>query len=152
MGTSIEDDRGRVVPVHGPVSGFLPAGQVDPPWLSRRMKVIALLRLGRAISLLGTLLLVSYLGLVIIAPGEGLRRMIPWAIVGAMIATAVFLLPISRAAACRLRRTLLAAGRCASCGYPLERIEDATDGCRVCPECGAAWRLADAGRLPGRQE
>lgn len=32
-------------------------------------------------------------------------------------------------------------GRCAACGYGLEQIEAASDGCRVCPECGAAWDL-----------
>jgi hypothetical protein len=34
----------------------------------------------------------------------------------------------------------LQAGHCAACGYPLLEIEPEADGCRVCPECGAAWR------------
>lgn len=36
------------------------------------------------------------------------------------------------------------AGMCASCGYDLLATESESDGCRVCPECGAAWRLSDA--------
>ncbi len=35
---------------------------------------------------------------------------------------------------------LLAARRCASCAYSLGGAT-ASDGCTVCPECGAAWRL-----------
>lgn len=33
-------------------------------------------------------------------------------------------------------------GRCPACQYSLASLEPATDGCTVCPECGAAWRLA----------
>ena len=30
--------------------------------------------------------------------------------------------------------------RCAVCGYALDGLKIEPDGCRVCPECGAAWR------------
>lgn len=30
---------------------------------------------------------------------------------------------------------------CAGCWYPLNDVPTASDGCTVCPECGAAWRL-----------
>jgi hypothetical protein len=30
---------------------------------------------------------------------------------------------------------------CAGCGYTLHELRPAEDGCVVCPECGAAWRL-----------
>ena len=33
---------------------------------------------------------------------------------------------------------------CPCCAYPLEGIEPEEDECTVCPECGAAWRLAKA--------
>lgn len=36
---------------------------------------------------------------------------------------------------------VLAAACCASCGYGLERVVSQDDGCTVCPECGAAWKL-----------
>ena len=32
------------------------------------------------------------------------------------------------------------AGLCPSCGYDLSATEAEGDGCRVCPECGGAWR------------
>lgn len=40
----------------------------------------------------------------------------------------------------RLKRIYLDAGICASCGYGLRDIPPEPDGCRVCPECGGAWR------------
>jgi hypothetical protein len=36
---------------------------------------------------------------------------------------------------------VLSAGHCASCGYELAQLPPEDDGCTVCPECGAAWRL-----------
>ena len=41
-------------------------------------------------------------------------------------------------------RVARSVGYCASCWYPLRDVRTAMDGCTVCPECGAAWRL-DAG-------
>lgn len=35
----------------------------------------------------------------------------------------------------------LSHGRCPSCGYDLRPQPAHPDGCTVCPECGAAWRL-----------
>ncbi len=32
-------------------------------------------------------------------------------------------------------------GYCTCCGYPLEGLTPEPDGCTVCPECGAAWRM-----------
>jgi hypothetical protein len=40
-----------------------------------------------------------------------------------------------------ISRTAVHAGLCGACGYPLESLEPETDGCVVCPECGAAWRV-----------
>lgn len=45
-------------------------------------------------------------------------------------------------------RKRLLADRCGACDYNLATVEHRADGCRVCPECGAAWRPAtnsDAG-------
>jgi hypothetical protein len=39
-----------------------------------------------------------------------------------------------------LRGQLLSMGRCASCSYRLGGVAVEADGCRVCPECGGAWR------------
>jgi hypothetical protein len=43
-----------------------------------------------------------------------------------------------------MRRGMGARGLCAACGYDLSAHEPEEDGCRVCPECGAAWRLDEA--------
>ena len=37
---------------------------------------------------------------------------------------------------------LLAAGRCPRCRYEIDQVPAEGDGCAVCPECGAAWRVA----------
>lgn len=41
-----------------------------------------------------------------------------------------------------LRTILLREGRCVSCLHSLEGLSVESDGCVVCPECGAAWRDA----------
>lgn len=49
------------------------------------------------------------------------------------------LMPPSR---CRLvADAVLKHGCCASCGYGLDAASEQDDGCSVCPECGAAWKL-----------
>ena len=42
-----------------------------------------------------------------------------------------------------LRQSMGRLARCAACGYDLSASEPEPDGCTVCPECAAAWRLAD---------
>lgn len=32
-------------------------------------------------------------------------------------------------------------GYCPACGYSIAELESEADGCRVCPECGSAWKL-----------
>jgi len=39
------------------------------------------------------------------------------------------------------RDALLASGLCPSCGYGIVGVRCEADGCTVCPECGAAWRM-----------
>ena len=39
------------------------------------------------------------------------------------------------------RQGSLALGLCPGCGYSIVELEAEPDGCRVCPECGAAWHL-----------
>ncbi len=41
----------------------------------------------------------------------------------------------------RARAGARRAGLCAACGYALAGLASDLDGCTVCPECGAAWRL-----------
>jgi hypothetical protein len=35
---------------------------------------------------------------------------------------------------------MAAQGRCGACGYGLGSVPPGEDGCRLCPECGSAWR------------
>ncbi len=42
----------------------------------------------------------------------------------------------------RHRTVAKAVGRCACCDYLLRAVPASDDGLTVCPECGAAWRLA----------
>lgn len=41
----------------------------------------------------------------------------------------------------RIIDSLLWRTRCGSCGNDLRALEPADDGCTLCPECGAAWKL-----------
>ncbi len=41
----------------------------------------------------------------------------------------------------RLRSGYLAAGHCPSCDYDLSSQPKEPDGCSMCPECGAAWKM-----------
>jgi hypothetical protein len=49
---------------------------------------------------------------------------------------------VRRTAVDRIAHSYIAADYCASCGYDLKSIGPEEDGCRICPECGAAWRTA----------
>lgn len=42
-----------------------------------------------------------------------------------------------------IKRSNVRAGRCPACAYPIGELEPEADGCVVCPECGAAWRVGD---------
>ena len=43
------------------------------------------------------------------------------------------------------RHAMIVARRCPACAYSLEHVApDESDGCAVCAECGAAWRLRNA--------
>ena len=45
-------------------------------------------------------------------------------------------------------RYWLSIGQCASCKYDITSVEPEQDGCVVCPECGAAWKLTATGVVP----
>jgi hypothetical protein len=59
------------------------------------------------------------------------------------MATAGFVFSLTRGPHYRrLARTkCLSRGICPSCGYALHAVPESAAGLRVCPECGAAWRL-----------
>lgn len=47
-----------------------------------------------------------------------------------------------------LRDSMGNRGLCAACGYDISNHEPEPDGCTVCPECAAAWRLVSEGDGP----
>ncbi len=64
------------------------------------------------------------------------------ATVGLAVAYLVVAFHSRRRYEARAVRAWLELGRCAACAYPLRSIPPDFDGATVCPECGAAWRLA----------
>jgi hypothetical protein len=48
------------------------------------------------------------------------------------------------------RRAGRALGLCPACGYSIAEIERQEDACRVCPECGGAWKLDEDTSPPPR--
>lgn len=55
-----------------------------------------------------------------------------------------FLLICAKIGRDRLVSDLRDRRRCAACFYPLDDCKPEPDGCTVCPECGAAWRLPES--------
>ncbi len=57
------------------------------------------------------------------------------------------LLSLSRSMRIRYARRIMNAmaqeGLCCSCGYDLWGLPTESDGCVVCPECGAAWKASE---------
>lgn len=69
----------------------------------------------------------------------------PWTLVPVMLVLGlieggIFVLLLRRMHARRAARLIVGSGRCGSCNYTLQGLVAESDGCRVCPECGAAWR------------
>lgn len=60
-----------------------------------------------------------------------------------VIGTGVRLAEAADARGPRLRRRMVRAGRCPACAYPIAGLTHEPDGCVVCPECAAAWAIAD---------
>jgi hypothetical protein len=71
-----------------------------------------------------------------------------WTLAGFWLVTIIFSLGCMASELPRERRrrceSLAAQGRCGGCGYALDDLAQEADGCRVCPECGTAWRRCGA--------
>jgi hypothetical protein len=94
------------------------------------------------------LVLFFFAGVAVFVVHAGVRPMVPgpwrWLVTIPMLA----LLFYAGSLAIRVREIALhdrvarRRGVCAACGYSLCELEPQDDGCRVCPECGCAWKLA----------
>ncbi len=65
-----------------------------------------------------------------------------------VIPALVTLFVARRAAGQRIARVYAHAGYCGSCAHDLHAIHAEADGCTVCPECGAAWRVGAEQQAP----
>lgn len=135
------DDRGTEIGVHEreerPDRPALTPEQSERIWIWLRRRrspwrfvVPSLIILAMAVCTLGV-------SLFMVPLSEAVR----WAIV---LGLALFVAMCQRSltvAAAPGSYALLAIGRCPSCDYDLAHLPPEADGCTVCPECGAAWRL-----------
>jgi hypothetical protein len=124
MSLRTSDDRGRDVPVH-------------MPWGIG--SIVCLMRFGAVLVCSSVLV---YAALVLLAPRTGLGAILPTVLGIAVIAMLVFPFLLPSRFENWARSTRVKRGRCASCRYSLIGVSAAPDGCVVCPECGAAWRVA----------
>ena len=65
------------------------------------------------------------------------------AVIGALLACGSWI--ANREAYERAARSMRHGSNCPQCWYDLAGHEHEADGCVVCPECGAAWRVAADG-------
>lgn len=83
--------------------------------------------------------------IVVVFIGSGLSRLLPgyafWALYLVLIfgATALGQTVAKRRGAAHAAQSLVAAGLCPGCAYPLSGLVVEEDGCTVCAECGSAW-------------
>jgi|GEM_PF-699040 len=160
------DDRGRFVPVMDSYLKLLPPARREEWGRARRRALVSRLRavgwVPRALLavvstlpcwLVGGALWVGSGFSIAGPPARGVTPELLWlagvmAAVACLIGLAVYwsnrfgpplkLVPVFRAA-----------GVCASCGQDLGGVAVASDGCRACPDCGAAWRAEGVGAVPG---
>ena len=82
---------------------------------------------GRGLVFIAIAMAIALIGLfgILVAGGAFLIWMLWWFLAGRQQAAEAF----------------VARGRCASCTYEIVGLPVQSDGCAVCPECGAAWKV-----------
>lgn len=140
---TVRDGRGDKVTVYsGESRAEVPDVVFDR--IRRRLDPGTPVRALRAVDLItGTAGVLCGIAFVWITRGNGLLGSL--AVVGLILSLASAGLSLKRrlppAAPGRLAKAMLEEGLCASCAYPAGASPAAPDGCIVCPECGAAWRV-----------
>jgi len=142
---TVTDDRGKRVPLAPPESP-LRVGPGRVAVVARSLPVVTTpedrrqaLRYGLLITpLLLTTSLLPVVAIIVLGVS-------PWIVIACTLAVsgiecAWLLGVVRRLHARRLARAYAMTGHCGSCAYALDGLKPESDGCRVCPECGAAWR------------
>ncbi len=149
------DDRSRRVPLH--LRGLIATGESRGSRALRR----GLVRLLRTLLSRPAILLIVALS-VVAAAVLGAANFGPVVIAlilfSPVAATWITLLAMSLVSAGEwfgaesnlIKAAMLRECSCPSCDYDLSGVEPAPDGCTVCPECSAAWRM-DAPKYQPRQ-
>lgn len=136
----VRDDRGRLVPLAptrfslaGPSRG---EGAAFPPSAEQRRQGVRFLL---AMAPLTAAMSLAPVGLFIMGM---IRAWVMFTMVGAFTLVEIWVgWQITRRVRARKFATaLVAVSRCGSCAHDLTGLSAEADGCRVCPECGAAWR------------
>ena len=97
------------------------------------------------VSLLMSIVVIGFaLWLASLAALHGREGLAAWIALGTFIGMILLFSLNERWITARRIAGLLKIGHCGCCLYSLEGLLPAKDGCRVCPECGAAWRLGPA--------
>lgn len=133
---TIKDDRGRDVPLWKPSRS---GTNSDPFETDLALRIAgAAARNTREEMLIGMLPVIAVMALVAIF-GLSPLFIIPGVLISFVIAGTFSSRKLKDQAA-QLVGTLLGAGRCGSCAYPVAKLNPEPDGCVACPECGAAWK------------
>lgn len=145
------DDRSRPVRVPYPLARFQfrSAAPSDPAWsLNATRRVLGLRHMeGSRSFLIGRWCVAVAM---FARPAYGLVRWPGWQDEGLLLfGASVMLLAVALAPRVlrqerekieRIAKTALPF--CAACGYAMHGLTAQADGCTVCPECGAAWRVS----------
>lgn len=90
--------------------------------------------------------LIIIIGFVIASLASLILPALPrWIVVAPIVVSVVCIAALRARHAVNLRSSayadlFLREGRCPGCAYVLDGVTDEPDGCRVCPECGGAWK------------
>jgi hypothetical protein len=148
VGVKTLDDRGNEVAAVDPHEILADVGKpgYPPKHMATRLK-LALSRQSGRINLVNMGIILGGLVILTFVLG-GLWRVFPQAgygvrfavFVAGLFGIGVVLKLIARGVvAPNIAATAVAEGLCGSCGYRLNALATAADGCVMCPECGSAW-------------
>ncbi len=85
-----------------------------------------------------------------VGPQDQMAAIVVSAIAGSLTAFGFFRLGVKTPNVYKVAHLLAHCRLCLCCGYDLSGSNPASDGCTVCPECGAAWRLGEQPGTPGQ--